>query len=175
MANCFFDLSHKCLLSIKKLTPWSFNAIGYSSDIWTTSISVTSISTPLSDLVSACTVPLIFNEDSWVSVLSRAKTFSDTSFFDTTHCTSPEPSLTITNQIFPIDLILYTHPLTWTSFPIEFFKFLTLISLITLPGWKNCVHNINCNFINCNINRQFSWISKFIAIICINNTVIVII
>ena len=72
---------------------------------------------PPGDLGSSRTVPVSATLASWVRAPKRCHTSSATSFLDSTPCTTPEPSRSTTNAIFPLDRVVTTQPRTVTVAP----------------------------------------------------------
>ncbi|GAG66109.1 unnamed protein product, partial [marine sediment metagenome] len=53
-------------------------------------------------------------------ILTPAACEGTSTLFETTHCNIPVPSLTKRNTIFPLERLLYNHPLISTFFPSYF-------------------------------------------------------
>ncbi len=104
--------------------------MGYSSDNDTGLISVTDNSYPLGALSSFLTIPVTITEDSWPISLHKLKTSSGSSFFTATPWTKPVPSLIWRKAIFPLDLLLNSHPFIVTSLASWFFSLLMVVSVI---------------------------------------------
>ncbi len=99
------ERSQRCLLSNRNSSVWSLK-IGNLSAKCTTLNFFTPISLPPGALLSSLTVPSTITEDSTSAFSAFLKSPSGTSPFTTVHCTIPVLSLTTTNAIPPLLLLL---------------------------------------------------------------------
>ena len=109
--------SHRWRRSIRKAVPCSLGVIGKSVLGPRMASSRTVSSTPPGERASERTCPSSRTDVSWVSFANRSQVSGATSCFASTPWTTPVPSRSTTNAIFPEERVVVTQPLTATGSP----------------------------------------------------------